>query len=289
MQSTIFKIVVEDDDRPSVRTPNSQIPVVCQLLAEEGDFLLDTWSMPRDMRKYKIEDLENCNHPYVFTKQKMDYCLVCGILLSEPKPGIKKKVRRVHNIVKELEKKKYSEDVRMEANRLYREIVLSGKKGKCKKRPLFYSVLQAHLKLGLPVDQNAIMEDFGLTKKEANKAISTYNDVIQDAGSFQNPVKLLIYYCNALELDDESTERLVVQYRLLVEKCPSLYTNMSRPIIAAFIYHFLNLDTDKTGIEVDINKYAKLFALSPNTIIAFRAKISSAIQIIQHKVFHNQM
>lgn len=256
-----------------------QMPVVCQMLAEEGDFLLDSWSIPRDMRKYDVNDLDNCDHPYIYTKQKMDYCVVCGITLSEPKPESKKKIRRVHNIVKELEKKSYPEDVRIEANRIYQEIVISGKKGKCKKRPLFYSVLQAHLKLGLPVDQYTIMEDFGLTKHEANKSISTYNDVIKDAGSFQDPVKLIIHYCGALKLDDDSIKHLVIKYQMLVEKCPSLYTNNSRPTIAAFIYYYLSINK----VEVNIDEYAKLFSLSPNTIAAFRAKISSAVDIVSNK------
>lgn len=170
------------------------------------------------------------------------------------------------SIYGDLSKSNISEDVKLLADDIYRRLNLNTKRGRQRKKLMFYCVIKAYRELGIVCDPKIVAKEVGINMNEINKAINMGNEYSRISGSdngvYHKPQDFIPDYCKQLMLPDECKEEILKLTSEIINKQPSILENYPQVLAAAIILYYLTTH----GVKIDIDEFSKIFLRSPVTI-----------------------
>lgn len=229
----------------------------------------------KDNEEKELSEEDECTHQHT---DSSGFCSTCGHLTGEESDQSRNvKSGVVKNITNDLKQYGHPDVIVTRANEIYRKISSGNRSKHSKKLITFWCVFQACQQLKIYIDpQHMGRKIHGLTSSEVNKAISYYSSYIntgyESVSSYINPVDLMPYFCDVLNIEGKNKEYMVESFKELLQTFPSLSSRIPRPIIGGFIHLMLpNIGYEIKSSELD--DFADIFTLAKSTITSAKSYI----------------
>lgn len=177
------------------------------------------------------------------------------------------------SIMNDLEKLNLPEDVKLEAERIFHRLSTSTKRGKRRKKLLFYCIFNAYNMLGQPQDPKFIAELVDISPTEMTKAFSMCSEIqtnYRPPNIHKTPLDFLPQHIQRVGLDSTCTDDIMALGSEVLLKDPELYEHYPQVVAAGILLYYLTIN----GISVDKKKFAELFRRSEMTIVKMFKRIS---------------
>lgn len=171
-----------------------------------------------------------------------------------------------NNIIPDISRLDYPQDVKIEADKIWKKNMKTTKKGRARKQFLFACVYQAHLDMGIREDPKNIAERVGLEEGSMSKALT----MISPCGktNITNAIDLIPGYAQTAKLDASLIPQIVELGKTIIEldkkqnnKDP-LSEKYPQRVAAAILLYYMTTN----GIRVDKKIFATQMKLSEVTI-----------------------
>ena len=155
-------------------------------------------------------------------------------------------------VLPELEQYQIDPNIVQKAREIYSSITSINKRGKTRKRYIFYCVYHAYLDLGLLVDHEEVAKKIDLDKKEirASKNIAPERGSSYTASKIvlRNVIECLATYYDEIFMDRDMYPELVIIARSIIAKAPGLndqYPHISAALITCIFAESKGYNIDK--------------------------------------------
>ena len=190
-------------------------------------------------------------------------------LLNFVSKGKSKKCAKL-SIMGDLAKFNIPEDVKMEADVVYKIITDELGVKKSKDILIYYCVFSAYSRIGTPTDPLLLGKKIGLSDKKIRRASREYALVLNQATggksqiTYIEPHKLISMYAQDMCFGEEHIEELMLQYKRTISRTQDhdLLDLPDKTHAAGQIYYYIQT----TGLGITLNTIASAFSLSPGTI-----------------------
>jgi transcription initiation factor TFIIIB Brf1 subunit/transcription initiation factor TFIIB len=153
------------------------------------------------------------------------------------------------------------------ANDIYQQLNLTTKRGRQRRKLIFYCVIKAYRELGIVCDPKVVAKEVGIKTTDINKAMNIGNEYSRLSGNNNNgfyhkPQDFIPEYCKQLMIPEDCTQDILRLTSNIIEKQPSILENYPQILAAAIILYYLTTH----GVNIDIEEFSRMFLRSPVTI-----------------------
>lgn len=225
---------------------------------------------------------EGCNH---FERDYSGVCLACGHwdeVSMESRGG--KSIGSSKSILKDIKNYPISEEIKIRAENIYKEITSEGLRTNSKIRLIAYCIYQSGLQLGNLVTTSEISSMTGLTEHYVIKSIKYYsspaNTAYKGEENYLNIVELIEFHGKKQGLTEQSIQLILEEYNSLISISPEISSKPPATLVAALIYIFKRM----SGIPIEPEIFLETFGLNMTTISTLGDKIFSIQNSMQRSV-----
>jgi hypothetical protein len=175
------------------------------------------------------------------------------------------------NILNDLAKYNLPDEIRHEANEIFRKINMPTRRGKERTKMLFFLVYTAYREKGLAVYPTALAKDMGLKPGDVSRALTSYSE----AQTNYHPnigkvsaIEALVCLCSSLEIIDIIDDVKEMANEILT-KCPSLNEEFPHKVSAGILTYFMEIN----GIKIPQETFRKHVDFSDVTIKEIHQRI----------------
>lgn len=155
-------------------------------------------------------------------------------------------------VLSELDQYSLEPNIIEKAREIYTSITSINKRGKTRKRYIFYCVYHAYLDLGLIIDQDEVAKRIGLDKSEirASKNIAPERGSTYTASKIvlRDVIECLPTYYDEIFIDRNMLDELTIKARSIIAKAPGLnnqYPHISAALITCIFAESKGYSIDK--------------------------------------------
>jgi transcription initiation factor TFIIIB Brf1 subunit/transcription initiation factor TFIIB len=177
-------------------------------------------------------------------------------------------------ILPDLDKIQISDEIKYQAEKIFKQLGTGTRRGLKRKKLLFYCVYNAYKSLGILEDANTVADLVGIPYSEITKAFSLFSEgktLYRAPITFRTPIDFIHKYYSEVGLGPESLRPLLDIAEEVLELDPELDENYPQVVAAGIIFYYLTIN----GISVNKEEFAKLIGKSPMTIAKMSKRIST--------------
>lgn len=216
--------------------------------------ILKFQDMIDDISDDSDEESDNIDSPYIYSNHSSEYTN-CHVV-----PKLSQRT-----ILQDLEKIDIPDIVKKESERIFQELKTSTKRGRRRKKLLFYCIFNAYNLLGKPQDPKIIAELVGISPTEITKSFSMCSESqtkYRPPTVFHSPVDFIPQYLKDVGLDDGCLDAVTDLADRILNKEPELKENYPQVVAAGILLYYMTIN----GVEVNKKEYAKIIRRSEMTI-----------------------
>ena len=165
----------------------------------------------------------------------------------------------------DLEKLNLPDDVRLEAERIFQQLATNTKRGKRRKKLLFYCVLNAYNTLGQPQDPKLIAELVGISPTEMTKAFSMCSQAqtsYKPLTTFRSPLDFIPSHIELVGLNSDCIPDVIKLGTEILERDSELAEHYPQVVAAGILLYYMTIN----GATINKKKFAETFRRSEMTI-----------------------
>jgi len=169
------------------------------------------------------------------------------------------------SILPDLLKINIPDDIRNEAEKIFQQLKTNTKRGKRRKKMLFYCIFNAYKSLGQPQDPKVIAELVGISATEITKALSMCSESqtnYRPIAVFRQPLDFIPIYHSEVGLNPDCLSSVLELAHSILNKDPDLYDEYPQVVAAGILHYYMTIN----GVSVDKKQFAKIFKKSEMTI-----------------------
>lgn len=177
------------------------------------------------------------------------------------------------SILSDLDKINISDDVRIEAERIFQQLETNTKRGKRRKKLLFYCIFNAYLSLKQSKDPKYVAELVGIAPTEMSKAFSMCSESqtnYRPPSVFHSPIDFIPEYHRKVGLDESCLDSVLDLAKTILKKDPDLNENYPQVVAAGILLYYMTIN----GVSVNKKEFSKLVRRSEMTISKMYKRIS---------------
>lgn len=189
-----------------------------------------------------------------------------------------------HNktIIKELNKFKIPDNIKLQADLIYNKLNLATRRGKRRKQMLFFCIYNAYKELNIPPFPIKIAEIVGLKKNEINKSFSMFSE-LQTGYKPRNlnltALDMLPELCKSLGFNDNDIELCISVGKEIIDNdiknnSSNLNERLDQEYPQVVATGILRYFTEINGIDINKKKFADNVCISDNAIKNIKDKVS---------------
>lgn len=176
------------------------------------------------------------------------------------------------SVLGDLAKYNFPDDIKHEANDIFREIGMPTKRGNERNKMLFFLVYTAHRQKDRFVNPQVLGKEMGLSTGDINRALTAFSEVqtgYRPKIKRATPLDALPELCANLGLDHVTQDVLEIAKEVM-EKCPSLKEEFPHKVAAGILSYFMEFN----GIRVPADSFKKEVDFSDVTIKDIHQRIT---------------
>lgn len=177
------------------------------------------------------------------------------------------------SILTDLDKLNIPDEVKTEAERIFQRLETNTKRGKRRKKLLFYCVFHAYSSLGPSKDPKAIAELVGISSTEMSKAFSMCSESqtnYKPPTAFHSPLEFIPEYLQLIGLDPICLGSIIDIANDILSKDPELAENYPQVVAAGILLYYMTIN----GVIINKKEFAKMVRRSEMTISKIYKRIS---------------
>lgn len=163
------------------------------------------------------------------------------------------------SILADLESLNVGEDVKQEAEKFFQHLGNTVKKGKRRRKLIFYCLFNAFIALGQAKDPKIVAKMVGIPITDMNKAFSM---CAGSATVFHSPLEFLPQYADLVQLDSSCRDSLIEFGSSILRKDRELLDDYPQVVAAGILLYYFKIH----GVTVVRKDFAKLVDRSEMTI-----------------------
>lgn len=157
------------------------------------------------------------------------------------------------------------DDVKQYADRIFQQLETNTKRGKRRRKLIFYCILTAYNLLKKPQDPKIIAEIVGIADTEMTKAVSMCSELqtkFRAPTTFRLPTDFIPEYAHIVGISESSINDVMNLGYEILEKDKDLLENYPQVVAAGIILYYLTIN----GVTVNKREFAKIIKRSEMTI-----------------------
>lgn len=164
----------------------------------------------------------------------------------------------------DLDKIPIGDEVKAQAEAIFKQLGVGTRRGSKRKMLLFYCIYCAYKTLDILEDAKTVAELVGIAPSDASKAISMFSGGItyQPPTTYRTPIDFIYKYYLEAGISQDSLPALIDLGEQILERDSKLYEAYPQVVAAGIILYYLTIN----GVKVNKTQYAKIFGKSPMTI-----------------------
>lgn len=218
---------------------------------------------------------EDCtNDPYVPFHGKMMDCGISGVGRNEFSKSHTMTKSTEKTILPDLEKLDIPNDVKIEAERIFRKLETNTKRGRRRKKLLFYCIFTAYTILNQPKDPKSIAELVDISSTQITKAFSMCSESQTNYKAPNvnwTPIDFIPQYLESCGLSPDCEEEVIQFAKEILDKDPDLYESYPQVVAAGILQYYMTING---AININKKKFADIFKKSEMTISKMYKKIA---------------
>ena len=232
-----------------------------EALEEKHEISLNNQSSPPQVGIHS--SVLECPHEYITAN---GVCAGCGtthagwaqkgrIYYSKGPSHVTSKVND-RSVLADLSKYNFPEDIKHEANDIFRKIGMPTKRSNERNKMLFFLVYTAYRQKNRVVNPQILGKEMGLTPGDINRALTAYSEVqtgYRPKIKRATPLDAIPELCNSLGLEHLSQDVLEIAKEIL-EKCPKLNEEFPHKVAGGILSYFMEYNGITMPREVFKNK-----------------------------------
>ena len=170
------------------------------------------------------------------------------------------------SITSDLEKINLPDDVKIVAADVFRKLITSTKRGRRRKKLLFYCIFVAYIELKQPMEPKTIAELVGISSTEMTKAFSMCSETQTNYKTpiiRWKPLDFIPEYIEKLGLDADCLDDVNKLADDILNKDPDLYESYPQVVAGGIIMYFMYING---VVNIDKKLFAKVLMRSEMTI-----------------------
>lgn len=198
-------------------------------------------------------------------EQEIDYS-VSGIGRSDFSNCHMMSKRVDRSILPDLEKLNVPDDIKIEAEGVFRQLNTNTKRGRRRRKLLFYCIFMAYTKLGQPKDPKSIADMVGISSTEMTKAFSMCSESQTNYKSpivHWSPLDFIPEYIEAVGVQLDCLDDVLKLGEEILQKDPDLHESYPQVVAGGILMYYMTI----RGVEhINKKKFAEVLKKSEMTI-----------------------
>jgi transcription initiation factor TFIIIB Brf1 subunit/transcription initiation factor TFIIB len=176
-------------------------------------------------------------------------------------------------ILADLDRINIPDDIKIEAERIYQQLDTNTKRGKRRKKLLFYCISKAYLSLNQPKDPKYVAELVGISATQISKAHSMCSE---SQTNYKPPcvrltaLDFIPEYHQKVGLDKSCLSSVISLANEILNKDPELNENYPQVVAAGILLYYMTIN----GLTVNKKDFSKIVLRSEMTISKMYKRIS---------------
>lgn len=169
------------------------------------------------------------------------------------------------SILSELDRLTFPDDVKSQADTIYKRLDVGTNRGKKRKKLIFYCVYNAYKEIGIKPNPKKIAEEIGIKPGEMSKALSMFSEVqtgYKSLNVLTRPEDLIVDNAKNLGFTDEAINSLLEFCTDILTRHPELREKFPQTVAAGLLKYFMVL----YNIPLKMRSFAAEVRLSEATI-----------------------
>ncbi len=220
----------------------------------------------------KITIINSEDISYNMTDENGHECEIEIIDLHQIKPDNYYQKLKERSIMKDMLSMNCSEDIKKEANKIFLNMNVTIKRGKRRKKIVFFCIYQAYKNFDIPCDPKVIAKIVNIETKEITKAFSLCSETetgYRPTPRRYTPVDFIPVYFPLTNLTSDNMQNIIELTKEILEKSEDLYDAFPQTVAASILMYYMKIN----GVEYD-KSFAKSVEKSEVTLIEMSRKIS---------------
>jgi len=183
--------------------------------------------------------------------------------------------RSEKSILADLNKIQLPDNVKAEAEKIFQQLDLNTKRGRRRKRLLFYCVYNAYKTLGQTKDPKIVAAMVGIGNNEITKAFSMCSTIqtnYQPPCVQHSPEQYIQSCMDLVGLNQDCYEDVLEKCRIVMNADSSLEEEYPQNVAIAVVYLYIVIN----GGKMDRKDFSKIFKLSDMTIYKMYNRVEAA-------------
>ena len=185
-----------------------------------------------------------------------------------------KKVDR--SILTDLDKLNIPNDIKVEAEGVFRQLNTNTKRGRRRKKLLFCCIFMAYTKLGQPKDPKSIADLVGISSTEMTKAFSMCSESQTNYKTpivHWSPLDFIPEYIEPIGLELECLDDILELGKEILDKDSELLESYPQVVAGCIIMYYMHING---AVNINKKRFAEVLKKSEMTISKMFKKISKA-------------
>lgn len=178
------------------------------------------------------------------------------------------------SILPDLDKLNIPDDIRIEAEGVFRELKTNTKRGRRRRKLLFYCIFVAYTKLGQPKDPKTIADMVGISSTEMTKAFSMCSESQTNYKSpivHWSPMDFIPEYLEQIGLEMDCLDDVMKLSQNILDKDPDLYESYPQVVAGGILMYYMTING---VININKKRFAEVLKKSEMTISKMYKRIA---------------
>lgn len=175
------------------------------------------------------------------------------------------------NILNDLAKYSFPDEIRHEANEIFRKINMPTRRGRERSKMLFFLVYTAYREKGQAIDPQVLAKKMGLKGGDVSRALTLYSEAQTNYHpkiGKASAIDALVCLCSSLDLVDIIDDVKEMANEIL-SKCPTLNEEFPHKVSAGILTYFMEIN----GIKIPQDIFKRHVDFSDVTIKEIHQRI----------------
>ena len=279
-KNNLSEDVVVDEEGVAIVDEEGVAVVEDDVLDQNTQFLQDTFT------SLKLEPRQTSSSCMSATTQNFEMdmmsgqnevdCSVSGIGRTDFSKCHMMTKKADRSILTDLDKLNVPNDIKVEAEGVFRQLNTNTKRGRRRKKLLFYCIFIAYTKLGQPKDPKAIADLVGISSTEMTKAFSMCSESQTNYKTpivHWSPLDFIPEYIESVGLELDCLDDVVKLGTEILRKDPELLESYPQVVAGCIIMYYMTING---AININKKRFAEVLKKSEMTISKMFKKVAKA-------------
>lgn len=169
------------------------------------------------------------------------------------------------SIISDLDKINIPDEIKNLSEQIFQQLDTNTKRGRRRKKLLFYCIFNAYNQIGQPQDPKFIAELVGISHTEMTKAFSMCSELqtnYKPNTTFHSPLEFVEQYHEQIGLDPKCLPDVLVLGTEILKKDPDLNENYPQVVAAGILLYYMTIN----GASINKKEFSKIVRRSEMTI-----------------------